>query len=290
MSLIAKMKKNKLIKNSMLKETSVEQGYISTGCLTLNVLFSGKLDGGILVGKMNQIVAPSALGKSFVGMKVAREAQKKNMEVLYLDTEFAFDYGFAKSVGISTDELLVVQDNKMETVQQTLIATIEELELEERKGLLVIIDSWGGLVTSKTVNDAISGKDVTDMTIAKKKNALARLLTGMGVTVFVINQTYECQVGDSLVRTRDGNKAIKDIRVGDTVLTYTGYEEVLKTVEYDDVPTYDIELDNGDIFSVTERHRFFCRVDGEDKWLQAGEITPNTEILSVNVPDLTVPV
>ena len=290
MSLISKMKKNKLIKNSMLSEASVEQGYISTSCLPLNVLFSGKLDGGIIIGKMNQIVAPSSLGKSFVGMKVARNAQKKGMEVLYLDTEFAFDYSFAKSVGINTDELLVVQDNKMESVQQTLIATIEELELEERKGLLVIIDSWGGLVTSKTVNDAISGKDVTDMTIAKKKNALARLLTGMGVTVFVINQTYECQVGESLVRTDQGDKQIKDIQVGDNVLSYNGYEEVLKTVAYDNVPTYDIELDDGTIFSVTERHRFFCRVNGEDVWLQAGEITPNTEILTVDVPDLIVPV
>ena len=128
---------------------------------------------------------------SFVGMKVARNAQKKGMEVLYLDTEFAFDYGFAKSVGIDTNKLLVIQDNSMETVQQTLVQTIQELELEERKDLLVIIDSWGGLVTSKTINDAVSGKDVTDMTIAKKKNSLARLLTGMGVTVFVINQTYE---------------------------------------------------------------------------------------------------
>ena len=290
MSLISKMKKNKLIKNSMLSEASVEQGYISTSCLPLNVLFSGKLDGGIIIGQMNQSVAPSSLGKSFVGMKVARNAQKKGMEVLYLDTEFAFDYSFAKSVGINTDELLVVQDNKMESVQQTLIATIEELELEERKGLLVIIDSWGGLVTSKTVNDAISGKDVTDMTIAKKKNALARLLTGMGVTVFVINQTYECQVGESLVRTDQGDKQIKDIQVGDNVLSYNGYEEVLKTVAYDNVPTYDIELDDGTIFSVTERHRFFCRVNGEDVWLQAGEITPNTEILTVDVPDLIVPV
>ena len=274
----------------MLSEASVEQGYISTSCLPLNVLFSGKLDGGIIIGQMNQSVAPSSLGKSFVGMKVARNAQKKGMEVLYLDTEFAFDYSFAKSVGINTDELLVVQDNKMESVQQTLIATIEELELEERKGLLVIIDSWGGLVTSKTVNDAISGKDVTDMTIAKKKNALARLLTGMGVTVFVINQTYECQVGESLVRTDQGDKQIKDIQVGDNVLSYNGYEEVLKTVAYDNVPTYDIELDDGTIFSVTERHRFFCRVNGEDVWLQAGEITPNTEILTVDVPDLIVPV
>ena len=63
MSLIEKMKKNKLIKNNMLSEKSVEQGYISTGCLSLNVLFSGKLDGGIVIGKMNQIVAPSSLGK-----------------------------------------------------------------------------------------------------------------------------------------------------------------------------------------------------------------------------------
>jgi hypothetical protein len=68
---------------------------------------------------------------------------------------------------------------------------LTELTQAEKNNLLLIIDSWGGLVTSKSMKDAIDAKDVVDMTAAKKKNNLARLLTGLGVTIFIVNQTYE---------------------------------------------------------------------------------------------------
>lgn len=290
MSLLDKLKKNKHVKDTVYtRDKEEEKEFISTGCLTLNILFSGRLNGGIAVGKMSQIAAPSSLGKSFVGLKVARNAQKKGMSVIYLDTEFAFDYEFADSVGLDSDELLVIQDNQFESARKTIMNIFEDLDKEERTKVLFIIDSWGGLVTSKTVEDSISGKDVSDMTISKKKNSFARLITGLGTTVFVVNQTYECQTGESLVRTEDGVKSLKDIQVGDNVLTYSGLQPVLNKVQYEDTPTYDIELDNGDIFSVTERHRFFCNVDGENKWLQAGELTPDIEILTVEENGLVVP-
>jgi RecA/RadA recombinase len=189
MSLIEQLSKSKLIKNSAMKNETPE--FISTGCLTLNLLFSGKMDGGIQIGKVSQIVAPSSLGKSMIGMKVARNAQRRGMEVFYMDTEFAYSENFAESVGIDPDKILVVQNNQIEDVQQIIISSIDEIPKEDRKNLLLIIDSWGGLVTSKTYNDAVAGKDTTDMTVSKKKNSLARLLTGLGCTVFVINQTYE---------------------------------------------------------------------------------------------------
>jgi RecA/RadA recombinase len=191
MGLLDKISKNKKVAEYIYNEEVVEKDFINTGCLPINVLFSGKLDGGIPVGKVSMIAAPSSLGKSFVGAKVAKNAQKKGMEVLMIDTEFAYDPVFAENVGIDNDRMLVIQDNQIETVQQTLMQAITTLEKEERKNLLVIIDSWGGLVTSKAYNDAVDGKDVTDMTKAKKMNSLGRLLTGLGVTVFVINQTYE---------------------------------------------------------------------------------------------------
>jgi RecA/RadA recombinase len=191
MSLISKIAKNKKIKEFIYTEENTPKDFINTGCLSLNVLFSGKLDGGIPVGKVNQIAAPSSLGKSFIGMKVAKNAQKKGMEVIYLDTEYAYDPAFAENVGIDPENIMVVQDNHIESIQSTVMNIHAELEPEERKKILLIIDSWGGLVTSKTVDDATTGKDVSDMTISKKKNSFARLLTGMGMTVFVINQVYD---------------------------------------------------------------------------------------------------
>lgn len=62
-SMIAKLSKNKAIKDHVLEKTDEKQQFINTGALVLNVLFSGRLTGGIPVGKISQIAAPSSLGK-----------------------------------------------------------------------------------------------------------------------------------------------------------------------------------------------------------------------------------
>lgn len=189
MSALDKFKSNKMVKENMFKDRPIE--YISTGCLTLNILFSGKLDGGIVKRKVMQIVAPSSLGKSFVAMKVAKNAQKQGMDVILADTEFAYDPEFAKSVGLDLDKLLVIQSNSIEEIQQMIMASFAEMSQEEKDNVLLLIDSWGNMVTSKSVDDVIAGKDVRDMTKAQKKNEFARQLVGLKTTVLVVNQTYE---------------------------------------------------------------------------------------------------
>jgi hypothetical protein len=47
------------------------------------------------------------------------------------------------------------------------------------------------MITSKTYIDAVDGKDVSDMTRAKKVNSFAKLLTGEGVTTFVVNHVFD---------------------------------------------------------------------------------------------------
>ena len=191
--MIQKLSKNKAIKEHIFEKSTEAQDFINTGSLVLNILYSGRLFGGIPVGKMSQIAAPSSLGKSFVGMKVAKNVQKKADDwiVIYIDTEMAFDYNFSESIGIDSDRMLVIQSNQLEDIQKQVMGIKEEFTKEERKKVLLIIDSWGGMVTSKTVDDATSGKDVSDMTISKKKNTFARLITGLGMTVFVVNHVYD---------------------------------------------------------------------------------------------------
>jgi len=191
MSLVDKIKGNKAFSEYILKETSqIDRGFISTGSLSLNLLYSGRLDGGIPIGKISQIAAPSSLGKSFIGLKIAKNAQKQGLEVVYIDTEFAFDFNFARNIGLQTDNMLIIQNNHIEDVQRAIMQIFAEIENKDRDKLLVVIDSWGGLVTSKTTEDALSGKDVSDMTVSKKKNTLSKLMMG-GPTVFVINQIYD---------------------------------------------------------------------------------------------------
>ncbi|MCK5537939.1 MAG: hypothetical protein KAI79_14020 [Bacteroidales bacterium] len=189
---LGKLAKSKSIKDFVHDEFE-ERGFISTGSLSLNLLFSGRLNGGIPMGKISQIAAPSSLGKSMIGLKLAKNCQQidKDWIVVYIDTEEAYDANFAESMGIDPDRVLVIHSNRIEQVQNQIMTLVDELTPEERKKILIVIDSWGGLVTSKTFDDALSGKDVKDMTTSQKKNSLARLINGLGVTIFVVNHVYD---------------------------------------------------------------------------------------------------
>jgi RecA/RadA recombinase len=176
--------------------------FLSTNVLSLNLLFSGRVDGGIPKGKLSMISAPSMLGKSFIGYGLIRNAQKQGMQTCLIDTERAFSFQFAKSIGINIeqDKLVVLQENSIEEVSSIIVTICNEVEKKERKNILFVIDSWGSLVTSKTIDDALTGNDVADFTIPKKKNNLANIILNTRATFFIINHIYDSMnvMGDSL--------------------------------------------------------------------------------------------
>jgi len=86
-SMISKISKNKAIKDFVLEKNADEQKFINTGALVLNILFSGRLSGGIPIGKISQIAMPSSYGKCARGnqkfkLAVSDEKYKKIMDFL----------------------------------------------------------------------------------------------------------------------------------------------------------------------------------------------------------------
>ena len=193
---LEKLRKLKSVQNSILTEVE-EQEFISTGVATLNILFGGGIDKGIPVGRVSMIAADSSLGKSFVGLKIAKNAQAKGKSVILFDADKAYSTAMADNLGINKDEILVIQNTSVEEVSTQFMNIVEEIK-ENIKDYVFIIDSWNVLVTSKSVDDISAGKDVVDMTGAKKKNTLAKLLLNSNATVFVINQLYSSMDAYSL--------------------------------------------------------------------------------------------
>ena len=191
-----KLRKLKSVQDSIYEENK-EQEFISTGVATLNILFGGGIDKGIPVGKVSMIAADSSLGKSFIALKIAKNAQTKGKSVILFDAEKAFNKALADNLGIQENEMLVIQETSLEKVTQQFMNIVDELG-EDVKDTMFIIDSWNVLVTSKTIDDASAGNDKTDMTTAKKKNTLAKLLLNSGATIFVVNQLYSSMDSYSL--------------------------------------------------------------------------------------------
>lgn len=167
--------------------------FLDTNVITLNLAISGKVRGGIPRGKITMMSAPSQSGKSFVGMSIVKSAQKAGMSVVIIDTERSFSFKMAQGMGIDTDpkKLAVFQENGIEKVKSILLTVTDGVPADERDNLLIIIDSWGTLVTSKSINDGMTGNDVMDMTEAKKKNNLANIMLNTGATMFVVNHVYD---------------------------------------------------------------------------------------------------
>ena len=167
--------------------------FLSTNCIPINVIYGGRPDGGIAIGGMSMISADSQLGKSIIAMNVMRNAQKRGMHVVVIDTERAFRKQVAKKMGVDTSpsKLSVFQTSGIEEVETIIMKIMDEVPVTERANTLVVIDSWGTLITSKTKDNALVGNDKADFSEAKKKNRLANVCLNTGATYMVVNHVYD---------------------------------------------------------------------------------------------------
>ncbi|MDX1580602.1 MAG: recombinase RecA, partial [Alphaproteobacteria bacterium] len=88
------------------KEASVQADAVSTGSLGLDI---GLGIGGLPRGRIIEIYGPESSGKTTLALHVVAEAQKKNGVAAFVDAEHALDPGYAKKLGVDTDELLISQ-------------------------------------------------------------------------------------------------------------------------------------------------------------------------------------
>lgn len=81
---------------------------------------------------------------------------------------------------------------------------------------------------------------------------------------------YGCFVGDTLIKTDKGSKYIKDIQVGDMVITSTGYKPVLANLDQGTKEVVKFTLSNGKTFTCTEDHLLLVQHNGYPVWKEAG--------------------
>lgn len=192
MSVFDKIRKNKKLNDKVLnRDKKVE--YISTGIIALNLLHSGKVRGGIKKGTMNMISADSALGKSFIGLSVLKNAQKKGMECIVIDSEKSFDFGWANNIGIDTadDKLMVVQMSNIIDIKQFIQDVTKGYTRAERENVFILFDSWGVLISQVILDKAAKGADTKDMSLPVWKNELANIMKESDCTYYVINHVYD---------------------------------------------------------------------------------------------------
>ena len=116
----------------------VELSAISTGAISLDHATG---IGGIPRGRVTEIFGPESSGKTTLTLHVIANAQKEGGVAAFVDAEHALDVGYARMLGVDTENLLVSQPD---TGEQAL----EIAEVLVRSGALdvVVIDSVAALV------------------------------------------------------------------------------------------------------------------------------------------------
>src|SRR5215472_7587975 len=111
---------------------------ISTGSISLDIALGV---GGVPRGRIVEIYGPESSGKTSLCLHIVAEAQKKGGICGFIDAEHALDVGYARKLGVRTDDLLLSQPD---TGEQAL----EIAEMLVRSGAIdvLVIDSVAALV------------------------------------------------------------------------------------------------------------------------------------------------
>ena len=99
---------------------------------------TGGIRAGIPMGKIVELAGLESVGKSYMGLQIAKNAQALGLDVVYFDQESALDATFCARIGVNLDDLIYVVAESVENVFES----IEELMATSDKPMMFIWDSY----------------------------------------------------------------------------------------------------------------------------------------------------
>ena len=159
-------------KGSIMKlgqhDKTIDVEAISTGSLGLDIALG---IGGLPKGRVIEIYGPESSGKTTLTLQVIAEAQKKGGICAFVDAEHALDPGYARKLGVKTEDLLISQPD---TGEQAL----EIADTLVRSGAVdvLVVDSVAAL-TPKAELEGEMGDSLPGLQARLMSQAL-RKLTG----------------------------------------------------------------------------------------------------------------
>jgi len=181
-------------------EGSDVDGFVDTGSFAFNALLSGSLYGGIPDNKIVAIAGESATGKTYFTLGIVHKFLSDNPDgvVLYFDTEQAVTSDMFADRGVDPKRVAVFPVATIEEFRHQAITIVDkylELSKDEKKPMLICLDSLGMLSTDKEIADTADGKGTRDMTRAQMVKSTFRVLTlklgKAGIPLILTNHTYD---------------------------------------------------------------------------------------------------
>src|SRR6187431_3173128 len=163
-------------------EKAVEVEAIPTGSLGLDIALG---IGGLPRGRVVEIYGPESSGKTTLTLHGIAEAQKKGGVAAFIDAEHALDVGYARKLGVKTDELLVSQPDCGEQALEIADMLVRSNAID-----IIVIDSVAALTPRAELEgemgDAHVGLQARLMSQALRK--LTGTIAKSNTLVIFINQ------------------------------------------------------------------------------------------------------
>jgi recombination protein RecA len=181
-----------------------EVGVVPTGSLGLDIALG---IGGLPRGRIVEIYGPESSGKTTLTLHVVAEAQKRGGVCAFIDAEHALDVGYAKKLGVKTEELLVSQPDCGEQALE-----IADMLVRSNAVDVIVIDSVAALTPKAELEgdmgDAHVGLQARLMSQALRKltGAISRSKT---MVIFINQIRMKIGVMFGSPETTTGGNALK---------------------------------------------------------------------------------
>jgi recombination protein RecA len=158
---------------------------IPTGSLPLDLALGV---GGLPRGRITEIYGPEASGKTTLALSVIAQAQQAGGTALFIDAEHALDVGWARTVGVEVERLLLCQPDHAEHA-----LSVAELLIASGAVDVVVIDSVAALVSRVELEGEMGDSlgHVQSKLLAQAMRKLAGSIHHSGAVVICCNQLRE---------------------------------------------------------------------------------------------------
>lgn len=174
--------------------------YSSFGIKSLDSITGG----GIPKGRIVEIFGPDGSYKTTIALMGLAEAQKSGVRCAFINAEFTFDNVYAESLGVNTDDLIIVNTSTTEKVFDIAMRLIDTGEVG-----LIVIDSVASLVP-KAENEGdfgASNMGVAARLMGQLYRKITEKLNKNNCSLILINQLRDKLGGYVVTKTTPGGNA-----------------------------------------------------------------------------------
>jgi recombination protein RecA len=177
---------------------------IPTGALPLDIALG---IGGLPRGRIVEIYGPESSGKTTLTLHVIAEAQRRGGVCAFIDAEHALDIGYARKIGVRTDDLLVSQPDFGEQALEICDTLVRSGALD-----VIVVDSVAAL-TPKAELEGEMGDSHVGLQARLMSQALRKLTGSVArsrtMVIFINQLRMKIGVMFGSPETTTGGNALK---------------------------------------------------------------------------------